>query len=153
MWERTTLDIIGLLEGGRDSPLILLDTKYGIVYCPEYDNHIRYETRQEQIQDDSDAWATQEETNWCCDALAWTITDFFAIIREQFEQLRFLPVNSRQVTTTYTGYSYSDDGELEPMLQGIYREHGWPSLEHYRKEECIQALERVMEEQYPDFPW
>jgi hypothetical protein len=37
------------------------------------------------------------------------------------------------------------------MLQGIYWEHGWPNLENYRKEECIQAVKQALAEQYPDF--
>lgn len=76
---------------------------------------------------------------------------FLPMHQEQFEQLRFLPVNSREVINSYS--EHSEDGEMEPMLQGIYREHGWPNLERYRKEECIQAVERAMEEQYPNFPY
>jgi hypothetical protein len=144
----TTPFIIGLMEGGRDSPLVVLDTKYGIAYWPECPDEIRHETSQEQVQDDCDAWASQEEANWRCDAPAWTIPDFFAMLREQFEQLRFIPVNSRQVIDSYSGYS--DDGEMESMLQRIYQEHGWPDLEHYRKEECIQAVEQALAERYPD---
>jgi hypothetical protein len=148
--EITTPDIIGLLEGGRDdNTIILLDTRYGIAYWPECPSEIRDETGRGQIQDDSDAWASQEEADWRCDAPAWTIPDFFAMLREQFEQLRFIPVNSRQVVNSWCGYS--DDSEIETMLQGIYREHGWPDLENYRKEECIQAVKQALAEQYPDF--
>ena len=44
-----TLDLVGLLEGGKDeNTVILLDTKYGIAYWPEYPNKIR-ETEQEQV--------------------------------------------------------------------------------------------------------
>jgi hypothetical protein len=145
--------IIGLMEGGRDSPLVVLDTKYGIAYWPDCPDEIRHETRQEQVRDDydydSDAWASKVEADWRCDAPAWTILDFFAMLREQFEQLRFIPINSRQVIVSYP--TYSDDGKMEPMLQKIYQEHGWPNLEHYRKEECIQAVEQALAEQYPHF--
>lgn len=151
VWERTSPDVIGLLEGGRDSPLILLDTKHGIVYWPECDSWIRNETRQEQVQDDSEAWDTPEEADWRGDAPAWTITDFFAMLREQFEQLGFIPVNSRMVTDSH--FDYTGEGDLEPTLQETYRNHGWPSLEQYRKEECIQALRQVVDEKCPDFPW
>ena len=91
----------------------------------------------------------QEETNWRCDAPAWTIPNFFAMLREQFERLRFIPVNSRQVIDSYSGYS--DNGEMESMLQRIYQDHGWPDLEHYRNEECIQAVKLALAEHYPDF--
>lgn len=40
------------------------------------------------------------------------------------------------------------------MLQGIFREHGW-SLEqggaHYRKRECLEAVETALKERYPSF--
>lgn len=150
LWENTTSNIIGLLVASRDdSPPILLDIKYGIAYWPECPDPIRYETRQEQVQDDSDAWATKEEANWRCDAPAWPISEFFVMLREQFEQLHFIPINGRQVIDSYS--KYSDDGEMESMLQDIYREHGWPNLEHYRKEDCIQAVKQVLAERYPDF--
>ncbi|KAJ4345085.1 hypothetical protein N0V95_005932 [Ascochyta clinopodiicola] len=143
-------DIIGLLEGGRDeNTAILLDTKYGIAYWPECPDEITNETGQEQVQDNSDVWASKEEIDWRCEATAWTIPDFFAMLREQFEQLRFIPVNSKQVIYLWSGHSVN--GEMETMLQGIYREHGWPNLVNYRKEECIQAVKQALAEQYPDF--
>jgi hypothetical protein len=40
---------------------------------------------------------------------------------------------------------------MEEMLQGIYREHGWPDLENYRKEECIEAVMEALAEQFPSF--
>jgi hypothetical protein len=84
--------------GGRDeNTAILLDTKYGIAYWPECPDEITNETGQEQVQDNSDVWASKEEIDWRCEATAWTIPDFFAMLREQFEQLRFIPVNSKQV--------------------------------------------------------
>ncbi|OSS48916.1 hypothetical protein B5807_07075 [Epicoccum nigrum] len=148
--EITTSDIIGLVEGGRDdNTIFLLDTKYGIVYWPECPDEIREETDWEQVQDDSEVWTSKEEVDWRCDAPAWTVPDFFAMLREQFEMLRFIPVNSRQVIDEWSGYS--DDGEMVSMLKGIYREHGWPDLESYRKEECIRAVEEALAERYPEF--
>jgi hypothetical protein len=47
--------------------------------------------------------------------------------------------------------NHSVDGEMETMLQEIYREHGWPNLENYKKEECIQAVKQALAKQYPDF--
>jgi hypothetical protein len=148
-WKVATPDIIGLWEGGRDAPLILLDTNYGIVYWPDCDEGIRHGTSQEQVEDDSEVWASKEEIDWRCDAPAWTVSDFFAMLREQFEQLHFIPVCSMRVI--YSDSGYLDNCKMERMVQGIYREHGWPDLELYRKEECMQAVEKAPEEQYPDF--
>lgn len=146
----TTPDLVGLLEGGRnENTVILLDTRYGIAYWPECPDEIKEETEQEQVQDDFEAWDSQEEVDWRCDAPAWTIPDFFAIIRDQFEQLRFIPVNSRQVIKTWS--EDSDDDGMKEMLQEVYRDHGWPDLENHRKEECIEAVKEALAEQYPDF--
>lgn len=141
--------IIGLMEGGRDTPLILLDTQHGLVHWPDCDDQIRDETTQEQVDDDPDAWETEDEANWRGDAPAWAISDFYDMLREQFQTLRFIPINSRQVIDDYLGYS--DDGEMESMLQQIYREHRWPDLERYEKTKCLEAVQRAMEERYPDF--
>tara|TARA_R110002003_G_scaffold186_1_gene14508 strand:+ start:12375 stop:12542 length:168 start_codon:yes stop_codon:yes gene_type:complete len=54
------------------------------------------------------------------------------MLEEQFRYLRFIPINSRQVINAYS--ECSGDGEMEAMLQAIYREHGWPDLEYYEKE-------------------
>jgi hypothetical protein len=40
---------------------------------------------------------------------------------------------------------------MVPMLQEIYREHGWPKLEQFQKEDCRKAIREAMEEHYPDF--
>ncbi|KAH7379440.1 hypothetical protein DE146DRAFT_672950 [Phaeosphaeria sp. MPI-PUGE-AT-0046c] len=148
--ERTNPDIVGMVEGGQDdSTVILLDTKHGIAYWADCPDQIRHEKTEEQVHNDYNAWASDQEAGWRGDAPAWTIPDFFAMLRREFEQLRFIPVNTRQVINSWS--EYSDDGELEAMLQGIYREHGWPNLENYQKEECLQAVQQALAKQYPDF--
>jgi hypothetical protein len=39
------------------------------------------------------------------------------------------------------------------MLQGIYREHGWPNLDVYDKKECLKAVQKALEEHYPGRAW
>jgi hypothetical protein len=36
------------------------------------------------------------------------------------------------------------------LVQDIYREHSWPNLGQYRKQECLEAVQTALEEQYPD---
>lgn len=40
--------------------------------------------------------------------------------------------------------------EVMPMLEAIYREHGWPNLKRYRKRECLNAVKDLMERRDPD---
>ncbi|KAH7085639.1 hypothetical protein BKA63DRAFT_500056 [Paraphoma chrysanthemicola] len=149
LFQRVTPHIIGLMEGGRDDPFILLDTEHGVIYWPDCDDEIRDDTTQEQVEDDPHAWAPEAEANWRGDAPAWAIDDFFQMLKEQFRNLRFIPINSRQVISDYT--ACSEDGEMEATLQAIYREHGWPDLERYEKRKCLNAVQQVMHERYSDF--
>jgi hypothetical protein len=129
---RVNSHIIGLMEGGRDSAFILLDTEHGVIYWPDCDDEIRNDTTQEQVEDDPHAWTPEAEADWRGDSPAWAIDDFFQMLEEQFQYLRFIPLNSRQVISAYS--ECSEDGEMESMLQAIYREHGWPDLKYYEKE-------------------
>ncbi|KAH7084147.1 hypothetical protein FB567DRAFT_593623 [Paraphoma chrysanthemicola] len=147
---RVNPHIIGLCAGGRDSPFLLLDTEYGLIYWPDCDDEIRDDTTQEQVDDDPHSWAPETEANWRGDAPCWAIETFFEMLEEQFRNLRFIPINERQVINNYS--ECSEDGEMEAMLQRIYRDHGWPDLERYDKGKCLKAVQRAMQEQYHDFP-
>lgn len=35
------------------------------------------------------------------------------------------------------------------MVMGIYRAHGWPDLERYRKEDCLKAIYTALSENFP----
>ena len=42
----------------------------------------------------------------------------------------------------------------EPLLhrlQSVYRSHGWPNLEVYKKGDCLVELKQVLEKEFPDF--
>ncbi|KAH8728895.1 hypothetical protein GQ44DRAFT_737117 [Phaeosphaeriaceae sp. PMI808] len=55
--------IIGLIEGGRSSPFMLLDTQHGVVYWPDCDDEIRDDTPQEKIEDSPHDWAPSPEAD------------------------------------------------------------------------------------------
>lgn len=143
--------IIGLLEGSRDTPFLLLDTEHGIIYWPDCHGEICDETTLERVEDDSDLWVTKEEADWRGEDTcpAWTIDDFFELLEEQFRELRFMPINSRKVITAYP--RGSDYGEMESMLDAIYGDHGWPWSEQYDKKKCLDAVQKALQERYPDF--
>lgn len=48
----------------------------------------------------------------------------------------------------YTTLGYRSAGMRE-MLQGIYRDHRWPDMDKYRKVDCLNAVQKALEEQYP----
>lgn len=149
--------VIGLTSGGNNNTVLLLDTVHGVVYWPDcpgeehkYGTGEPFEPAQERVSDDPYDWCeTEEEAMWRDEGGAWPVKEFFEMWKDQFRELRFVPVGrGSQVKDAYTTYHPSLDGLIE-MLRGIYREHGWPDLATYRKEECMQAIQRALKERYP----
>ncbi|KAI4858572.1 hypothetical protein F4820DRAFT_226807 [Hypoxylon rubiginosum] len=146
-YEDAPPDVIGL-TAGADNPLFVLDTKHGIIHWYECPGEIRDNAPYEPIEDDPYDWAPENEADWRNDAPAWGVTDFFDLLKEQFCELKFIPINQHTVISVYMPRQSRSEGMI-PMLQSIYREHGWPSLEHYRKQECLAAVQQALEERYP----
>lgn len=141
--------VVGLTSGGLHNPVFLLDTELGTVLWPECPGEVRYKPSREPVEDDPYDYAPDNEAEWRADAPAWAVADFFEILKDQFRGLHFVPMCSWLVVDVYTGLAFGTDG-MVPMLQDVYREHGWPDLERYRKRECLQAVQAALEERYPD---
>ncbi|PQE14101.1 Alpha beta hydrolase fold protein [Rutstroemia sp. NJR-2017a BVV2] len=152
--------VVGLTYGGRENKTFLLDTKFGVVHWPESDGGGDHRAN---LDDDPsfiepvDAWDLDEhvpenEIDWRHGSPAWAITDFFELLKKQFRELKWIPVSSREVITFDTTFAPSIDG-MAPMLQRIFREHGWQSGQGdtYRKRECLEAVKAALEEHYPFF--
>ncbi|KAI1403244.1 hypothetical protein F4819DRAFT_237305 [Hypoxylon fuscum] len=140
--------VIGLTAGAYN-PLFVLDTELGIVHwsddCP---GEIKLNPSREPVKDDPYEYAPENEADWRNDAPAWAIADFFELLKDQFRQLKFIPISPHTVTDVYIQGRRSEG--MIPMLQEIYHEHGWPDLERYRKRECLDAIQKALEERYPD---
>lgn len=147
-YENVPAHVIGLTSGGRDNPVFLLDTELGIVYWPECPGEIRYNPSREPVVDDPYDYADENEAEWRADAPAWAIADFFEILKDQFRQLCFIPISSRVVIDVYASLG-ADTGGMTAMLQDIYHQHNWPDLQQYRKRDCLEAVQRALEDQYP----
>jgi hypothetical protein len=138
--------VVGLISTKED--LFMLDTELGVVYWLSCPGRIRYgPTRtREPILDDAYEYAAEEEADWRNEP-AWAITDFFELLKDQFRRLWAIPMTPSVV--------YDSDMNLRdqvkdalPLVQAIYREHGWPDLGRYRKEECLGAVEAALRERY-----
>jgi hypothetical protein len=142
--------VIGLVSGSREHPVILLDTQLGVIYWPECWGGIREDSSgAHQICDDALDYAPDNEVDWRIDGGAWAISDFFEMLKQHFRDLHFIPISPRQVKDIWTSYG-GMDGWIQ-MVQGIYRDHGWPDLEKYRKEDCLKAIHEALKERYPGF--
>lgn len=77
------------------------------------------------------------------EAPAWAVVDFLDMLKNQFRELRFVPLSEHVVNDMYTTYGEESEKMVE-MVQEIYREHGWPGLERYRKRQCLQAVKTAL---------
>lgn len=144
--------VVGLALGGRDNPIILLDTELGTVHWLECPDGVRYEPLQEQVSDDPHDYAPEEEAEWRADAPAWAVVDFFEELKGRFRQLDFVPVSPREVRDAWTPEHPSEEGLLD-IVRGVYREHHWPDLGRFDKRACDQALSVVLKDRYPGHVW
>ena len=141
--------VVGLTDTGPDVECFLLDTEQGTIYWPECDGKIKHWPTVPMIDDDPyDYCENDKEAEWRNEA-GWAISDFFETLKDQFRELHFIPISTEKVIANY-GQDRPGEEDMRPMLQEIYREHGWPNLNQYRKEECLKAVQKALVEHYPD---
>lgn len=126
--------------------IFLLDTERGIVHW--YGCYGELKNSEDAIEDDPYEWAPEDEAEWRAEAPAWAVPDFFQLLKDQFRKLEFVPISSTTVHDVYTGSGPRREG-YTAVVQAVYREHGWPDLEKFRKTECLEAVRNVLEERYP----
>lgn len=157
--ESVPSSVIGLVQGEELD--FLLDTNRGIVYwtqgCPEelrdarsVDSGIDFTIS--QIEDDVGAFAGE---SWQAVAPAWSIPDFFELLKSQFRALNFLPITEHDMVDTWAEMSDESDG-LVATLQDIYRQNGWPPSSEedtirYSKTRCLAEIRQIIASSYPDY--
>ena len=72
----------GLLDGGRNTPSIVLDTKFGIVHWEECPSDLFRDSPVEHITEDFEDYTPVEEHDWRGNGVAWPIPDFFEMLKE-----------------------------------------------------------------------
>lgn len=153
-YEHVPPHVVSLTRGSHVNPKFFLDTEQGVIYWPECFTDIRWPpgrdtVREDLVEHDPSDYAPEEEEDWRGEP-AWAVADFFEMLKDQFRELHFVPVNPRRVRMESDGAASGIEG-LVPMVQDIYREHGWPDLERYKKNECLEAIRQALEERYPDY--
>ncbi|KAK4508480.1 hypothetical protein PRZ48_002219 [Zasmidium cellare] len=134
--------VMGLATGGRDCERFLLDTHLGIIYwldCPsQVAGHAPWEAYPEGVLDSAWDYAeTEEEALWR-DCPAWSVPDFFEMLKDQFRKVNIFPTGTGEVRDVW-----SLKAEKVDKIPETFREHGWPDLEKYRKQECLDAIQVV----------
>lgn len=141
-----TPHVVGL--GEKD--YFMLDTELGVIYWPECPDEIKNSPSREPILDSACDYAPEDEEDWRAEGAAWAIIDFFELLKDQFRELCFVPLSWWSICDIYSKM-YSNDKDVVPRVQAIYREHGWPDLERYRgrKEECLRVVRALLDKHYP----
>ncbi|KAI1840296.1 hypothetical protein JX266_013515 [Neoarthrinium moseri] len=121
-----------------------------VIYWVKCPHAIKCAPSMEPALDDTGDYAPEEELGWSADGPAWAVPDLFKQLRGEFLHLKFVPTGPREVTDDYSNLSgETGDGSTE-TIRKVYRDHGWPHLDRYRKEDCLKALRNTLRETYPD---
>ena len=66
----------------------------------------------------------------------WLVPDFFAMLKNQFTRLNYIPYSHRYVIDIWINETQSGlriPKGLSQSLQSVYGKHGWPDLKRYKK--------------------
>ncbi|OPB40094.1 hypothetical protein A0O28_0001730 [Trichoderma guizhouense] len=141
--------VVSITKSPRDWTTLLIDTELGIGLWYECPGEVRdWPLREKVLEDPYDYEEDEEQAEWRGECGAWSIPDFFEVLKDQFRELKFVPKSPRAVVDVYISEGVAFPDMIE-MLQGIYREHGWPDMEKYRKKDCLKAVQKALKERYP----
>ena len=138
--------VVGLIST-KDN-LFMLDTELGVVYWLSCPGRIRWGPTRERILDDAYDYAAEEEADWRAEP-AWAVADFFELLKDQFRQLWAIPL-SPSIVYDFDMSLREQVKDALPLVQAIYREHGWPDVDRFRKQECLEACLAALKERYGD---
>ncbi|ETS85645.1 hypothetical protein PFICI_03670 [Pestalotiopsis fici W106-1] len=152
--------VIGLTacESAELGGYFLLDTELGVVHWVGCYGELKDEQSLDDdstlirpilFDEDTATWdEDDEEAEWRGDSPAWPVAEFFEVLKGQFRKLSFVALDCMRVQDIYTPSGPGKDGYIE-TVQGVYRQHGWPDVDRYRKSDCLQAVEDALQERYP----
>lgn len=97
--------------------------------------------------DDDDGRPEWMQDSWYPE---WSIPEFFSKMKRHFHQLHFVPKDSKKVLEGWPrDIKDNKEPRLADLLKPIYRKHGWPDLEEYRKEECLKEIRKAVRKHDP----
>lgn len=134
--EHVPESVVGLTMS--EHHVFLIDTELGVVYWPECPGRLRDGPR--CIEDDPyDYCDDDDDAEWRADGAAWSVADFFRVLKAEYRSLRWVPWNEYEVLDSESTMARNPI----PALQDVYRRHGWPNLQQYHKEECLEETKAV----------
>ncbi|KAK6834142.1 hypothetical protein PG989_002999 [Apiospora arundinis] len=149
-WEHVPPHVVGLALEARWSFSFNLDTKLGVIYWIKCPSEVQSAPSVEPVLDDAADYAPEEELVWRADGPGWAVADFFEQLQREFRELNFVPTTQRTVIDDYSTHSGEAGDGSSGALREVYRSHGWPDLDKYQKEDCLEAVRNMLGERYPD---
>ncbi|PKS09162.1 hypothetical protein jhhlp_003776 [Lomentospora prolificans] len=140
----------GLTAGDRETPVMILDVELGIVHWEDCPTSVTNKWHRERV-DYGDGYGhgvSPEEEAWRQSAEAWTIPDFFEVLKNEFRSLTWMPLDPCNMWEAGWPEGTGEEG-IASALRDVYRQHGWPDLSVYNKKECMEAIRNMLKERYP----
>ena len=137
--------IVGLTLQCTKGLTFLLDTELGVIYWHECMSEIGIP----EIEGDPYDWVdddliSEDQVEWRAGSGIWETTDFFRLLKANFETLNFVPFRRDYVRAAWYGQLVEAQEALEGV-QKIYKDHGWPDLGKYRKIDCLASIKAFLE--------
>lgn len=144
-YENVPSHVIGLTWDCEERYSFLLDTRLGIIHWVQCDHYLMHHSSRAPIREDAYDYAPAREAETFRDAGTWAIPDFFQVLKEQYQKLTFLPQSSTRVLDVKAA-EHPDDAGKNRLIKGIFRQHGWPNMRKYRKDDCLKAIRSALVE-------
>jgi hypothetical protein len=141
---------VGLTSQWQKGLTFLLDTELGVIYWYDCEDEAKVDIPEDHP--DPYGWfnddlITEDQAEWRSNRGVWEISDFFEMLKADFRTLKFVPFRYDNVRAAWRGRSDKCRETLEGV-QKIYKDHGWPDLKRYRKNDCLAAIEVYLETCY-----
>ena len=153
-WEDVPSSAFGLACGGRNNEVFIFDTRFGTVTwieAPNFDgNPVRKPiTRPSGGFKEFEDCTPENEHGWRR-YKAWSIVDFFEVLKNEFRTLESVPVDPHQIEPWFEEIENKENLEefaaLRRSVRHAYQEHGWPDMSVYNKDECQKAIDKLVQE-------
>ena len=144
--------IVGPTVHSRYGLTFVLDTELGVIYWYECMSEAKVAISEVQV--DPYGWLDdnlipEDQVEWRADSGIWEIVDLFEMLKANFKTLNFVPFKSDRVRAAWYWDTAEGKKELKEV-QKIYRDHGWPDLTRYHKDDCLAAIEAMLKDRGQD---
>ncbi|KAH0278070.1 hypothetical protein KCU91_g2749, partial [Aureobasidium melanogenum] len=148
-WENVPSSAFGISCG---DDIFILDTQFGVVFWLDSPGEVLESAAREPITDDFYDCTPENEHEWRSNK-AWAIPDFFEVLKNRYRILKYLPFHERRIEEWFDIYKEGDGPNGgRPILRSvrkIYQEQGWPDLSVYKKNECLDKIDKTIKDHFP----